>query len=190
MSVYREGRSALTTVHVCVYQGQICPQQCTCLCISGADLPSTVYMSVYIRGRSALMYMSVYIRGRSALNSVHVCVYQGQICPDHCTCLCISGADLPSTVYMSVYIRGRSALNSVHAVYIRGRSAPTSVHVCVYQGQICPDKCTCCHTEIGVADQTFYLTESQYADTRSTSPSADPTMAGTWHIPSHWTANV
>ena len=30
------------------------------------------------------------------------------------------------------------------------------------QGQICSDKFTCCHTEIEVADQTFYLTQSQY----------------------------
>ena len=29
--------------------------------------------------------------------------------------------------------------------------------------------CTCCHTEIEVAYQTFYLTQSQYTDTRLTS---------------------
>ena len=33
---------------------------------------------------------------------------------------------------------------------------------------------TCCHTEIEVADQTFYLTQSQYTDTGPTSPNADP----------------
>ena len=33
---------------------------------------------------------------------------------------------------------------------------------------------TCCHTEIEVEDQTFYLTQSQYTDTGPTSPSADP----------------
>ena len=37
---------------------------------------------------------------------------------------------------------------------------------------------TCCHTEIEVADETFYLTQSQYTDTRLTSPSADPIMPG------------
>ena len=37
---------------------------------------------------------------------------------------------------------------------------------------------TCCHTEIGVADQTFYLTQSRYTDTRPTSPSADPITPG------------
>ena len=47
-------------------------------------------------------------------------------------------------------------------------------HASVSQGRIYSDNCTCCHTEIQVADQTFYLTQSQYTDTRPTSPSADP----------------
>ena len=40
------------------------------------------------------------------------------------------------------------------------------------------DKCTCCHTEIELADQTCYLTQSQYADTGPTSPSTDPIAPG------------
>ena len=39
---------------------------------------------------------------------------------------------------------------------------------------------TCCHTEIDVADQTFYLTQSQYTDTGPTSPNSDPIMPGAW----------
>ena len=35
---------------------------------------------------------------------------------------------------------------------------------------------TNCHTETEVADQTFYLTQSQNTDTRPTSPSTDPIM--------------
>ena len=35
----------------------------------------------------------------------------------------------------------------------------------VSQGRICLDNFTCCHTEIEVADQMFYLTQSQYTDT-------------------------
>ena len=31
-------------------------------------------------------------------------------------------------------------------------------HASVSQGRICSDNLTCCHTEIEVADQTFYLT--------------------------------
>ena len=47
-------------------------------------------------------------------------------------------------------------------------------------GTICSDKFTCCHTEIEVADPTFYLTQSQYTDTGLTSPSADPITPGAW----------
>ena len=35
----------------------------------------------------------------------------------------------------------------------------------VSQGPICTDNFTYCHTEIEDADQTFYLTQSQYTDT-------------------------
>ena len=43
-------------------------------------------------------------------------------------------------------------------------------HASVSQGWICLDNFVCCHTEIEVADPTFYLTQSQYTDTRPTSP--------------------
>ena len=62
-------------------------------------------------------------------------------------------------------------------------------HASVSQGRICTDNCTCCHTEIGVADQTFHFTQSQYTDTGPTSPSADPITPGAWQG-SHWSANV
>ena len=58
----------------------------------------------------------------------------------------------------------------------------------VSQGRICSDNFTCYHTEIKVADQTFYLTQSQYTDTRPTSPSADPITPGAWQG-NHWSAN-
>ena len=58
----------------------------------------------------------------------------------------------------------------------------------VSKGRICSDSCTCCHTEIEVADQTFYLTQSQYTDTGPTSPSADPITPGACQG-SHWSAN-
>ena len=58
----------------------------------------------------------------------------------------------------------------------------------VSQGRICSDNFTCCHTEMEVADQTFYLTQSQYTDTGPTSPSADPITPGAWQN-SHWSAN-
>ena len=62
-------------------------------------------------------------------------------------------------------------------------------HASVSQGRICSDNFTCCHTEIEVADPTFYLTRSQYTDTGPTSPSADPITPGAWQG-SHWSANV
>ena len=61
-------------------------------------------------------------------------------------------------------------------------------HASVSQGRICSDNFTCCHTEIEVADQTFYLTQSQYTDTGPTSPSADPITPSAWQG-SHWSGN-
>ena len=58
----------------------------------------------------------------------------------------------------------------------------------VSQGRICSDKFTCCHTEIEVADPTFYLTQSQYTNTGPTSPSTDPITPGAWQG-SHWSAS-
>ena len=51
-------------------------------------------------------------------------------------------------------------------------------HASVSQGRICSDNCTCCHTEIEVADQTFFLTQSQYTDTGMTRPGKIPAKAG------------
>ena len=61
-------------------------------------------------------------------------------------------------------------------------------HASVSQGRICSDNFTCCHTDIEIADQTFYLTQSQYTDPGQTSPSTDPIMPGAWQG-SHWSAN-
>ena len=61
-------------------------------------------------------------------------------------------------------------------------------HVRVTQGRICSDNFNCGHTEIGVADQTFYLTRSQYTDTGPISPIADAITPGSWQG-SHWSAN-
>ena len=61
-------------------------------------------------------------------------------------------------------------------------------HASVSQGRICSDNLTCCHTEIEVAGQTFYLTQSQYTDTGPTSPNADPITPGAWQG-SYWSAN-
>ena len=57
----------------------------------------------------------------------------------------------------------------------------------VSRGRICSYKCTCCHTEKEVADQTFYLTQARYTDTRPTSPGTDPMTPGAQQG-SHWCA--
>ena len=62
-------------------------------------------------------------------------------------------------------------------------------HASVSQGRICSVNFTCCHTEIEVADQTFYFTQSQYTDTGLTSPSTDTITPGVWQG-SHWITNV
>ena len=54
-------------------------------------------------------------------------------------------------------------------------------HASVSQGRICSDNCTCCHTDIEVADHTFHFTGP-------TSPSADPLTPGAWQG-SHWSAS-
>ena len=64
----------------------------------------------------------------------------------------------------------------------------TQQRTSVSQGRICSDRFPCCHTEIEVADPTFYLTQSQYTDTGPTSPSADPITPGALQD-SHWSAN-
>ena len=51
-------------------------------------------------------------------------------------------------------------------------------HACGTQGQICPDNLTCCHIEIEAADQTFYLTQSQYTDTMPGGPDVSDSATG------------
>ena len=77
-----------------------------------------------------------------------------------------------------VYIRDRSTHTIVCAAALRWVGCllaclTSQQQASVSQGRVCSDNCTCCHTEIEVAGQTFHLTQSQYTDTRPTSPSAD-----------------
>ena len=56
-------------------------------------------------------------------------------------------------------------------VYLRDRAAQTSLQAATLDTE--------------AADQTCHLTEAQYTDTGSASPSADPAMPGAWQG-SHW----
>ena len=86
-----------------------------------------------------------------------------------------------------VDLRGDTAVETI-VVYLFVGCLTSQQQASVSQGRICSDKFTFCHTEIEVADQTFYLTQSQYTDTGPTSPSADPITPGAWQG-SHWSGN-
>ena len=98
------------------------------------------------------------------------------------TCQCISGMDLLNVPATGQCISGTICLTSQqHASVSQGWICLTSQqHAIVSQGRICSDNCMCCLTETEVADHTFHLTQSQYTDTRSTSPSMDPITPGAW----------
>ena len=53
-------------------------------------------------------------------------------------------------------------------------------HASESQGRVYLGKCTCCHTEKEVADQTYSLTKPQYNNTKPTNPSPDPITPGVW----------
>ena len=65
---------------------------------------------------------------------------------------------------------------------------PSNMLVYNYQRCICSDKCMCCHIEIEVAEQTFYLKQPPYTDIGPTSPSADPITPVAWQS-SKWSAS-
>ena len=98
----------------------------------------------------------------------HASVSRGQVC-------------LTSQQHASVP-RGQVCLTSQqHASVPRGQVCLTSQqHASVPRGQVCSDSCTFCHTEVEDADQTFYLIQPEYTDTRPTSPSADAITPGVW----------
>ena len=133
-------------------------------------------------------------QGRICLTSQqHASVSQGRICRDNCTCCHTDREAAGPTCHVT---------QSQHTeLTVSGNNDPAESGVCllvgcltsqqhasVSQGRICTDNFTCCHTEIEVADPTFYLTQSQYTDTGPTSPSADPITPGAWQG-SHWSAN-
>ena len=97
------------------------------------------------------------------------------------TCSCLQESSLPICKEYSIGKEARFVCLLVGCL-------TSQQHACVSQGRICSDNFMCCHTEIEVADPTFYLTQSQYTDTGPTSPSADPITPGAWQG-SHWSAN-
>ena len=122
-------------------------------------------------------------------------VSQGRICSDNCmhsqTDISYSSNYLIRSQYTDTWSTSFSADRVTPGVWQRllfVGCLTSQQHANVSQGRICSDNFRCFHAEIEVADQTFYLTQSQYTDTGPTSPSADPITSGVWQG-SHWSAN-
>ena len=108
-----------------------------------------------------------------------------------CVCVCVCGARVRVCPHVTVYVwkDGGCSGEVWRFVCLLVGCLTSQQQASVSQGRICLDNFTCCHNEKEVADQTFYLTQSQYTDTGPTSPSADPITPGAWQG-SHWSANV
>ena len=125
-------------------------------------------------------------QGRICLTSQqHASVSQGRICLTSQQQASVSQGRIGLTSQQHASVsQGRICLTSQqHASVSQGRICLTSQqHASVSQGRICSDNFTCCHTEIEVADQTFYLTQSQYTDTGPTERLLHPTCRVTCHV--------
>ena len=85
----------------------------------------------------------------------------------------VRGRSVGFPLPVSSGLGGHSASVVVRLLHVTATSS-------VSQGPIYSGKLTCCHTEIEVVDQIFYLTKSEYTDTGPASPSADPISRGAW----------
>ena len=125
---------------------------------------------------------------------LHAIVSQGRLFSDNCTCCHTDTEAADQTCFLTMYTdTGPTGPSSDPITPGAWRSLfvgclTSQQQASVSQGRICSDNFTCCHTEIEVAGQTFYLTQSQYTDTGPTLPSADPITPGAWQG-SHWSAN-
>ena len=80
------------------------------------------------------------------------------------------------------------SMREIVEVCLFDRCLTSQQHASVSKGRICSDNLTCWHTELEVADQTFYLNQSQCTDIEPTSPCIDPIMPGAWQG-RHWSGN-
>ena len=124
---------------------------CNCMCVF---ICLRIFVTVYTHLH---LWLYMYVSSVSMLPLLCICIY----------------ISVSSCIYVI------SVLVSVSICWLVG-CLTSQQHACVSQGQTCSNNFTCCHTEVDVADQTFYLTQPQYTDTRPTSPSADPIMPDAW----------
>ena len=167
---------------------RLCSSECADVCIC-------MYVLGVVRGGHGVC---ICVRGKQIC--VHACVHvlsNVRVCWDGWSLFIQTCAFVYQFVYECLCVCVRACMFASMRVCARTRTGVYTLLVCcltsqqqasVSQGWICSDNFTCCYTETEVADQTFYLTQSQYTDTGPTSPSADPITPGAWQG-SHWSAN-
>ena len=90
-------------------------------------------------------------------------------------------------LFIGIVQRNWACLTWKSAIEIKSLLLLLLLNVSVPQGRISLKNCKCWHTETAVAEQTCSLTQSQYNDTRQTSPSTDPIMPDAWQGSQQWT---
>ena len=132
------------------------------------------------KGQWYLLFVSV-VAFHPRTGAVFACWLVGCLTSQQHASVSQGGICLTSQQQASVSQGGICLTSQQHASVSQGGICLTSLQqASVSQGRICSDNCTCCHTEIEVADETFHLTQSQYTDTGPTSPSADAITPGAW----------
>ena len=134
------------------------------------------HLSVRVRDNSRRSEETVNKPRTAPLNAIITIIIIG-IAPFNAIITIIIIGIVPSNVIITIIII-MTRLRQAGIVCMLVGYLTSQQHAGVSQGRICSDNCTCCHTEIEVADQTFHLTQSQYTDTGPTSPIADPITPG------------
>ena len=158
MKLSRTLREHCGSLPVPAIKGHASPRQSSwqCVHISRASVSPALYslLECIVKYPFETFYVHIWSRGRDHFK----------------TCVCTVGSHDHQTPRLQAEV----------GVCLLVGCLTSRQHASVSQGRICSDNFTCCHTEIEVADPTFYLTQSQYTDTGSTSPSADSISPGAW----------
>ena len=207
---YTERRTyAFTCVYVCVYM-YLCVRACVCGNIH-ANVSASVRICLYASMRVCVsvcvsvctvensvtkMYRLSFRRRRSrhcAINNSSVCLefkkskLSLRLCNKDCQDKVVSWGRC-NLQAKNTKEEERTSRKQLNSLFVGWLLASSQQHTSVFQGHIYSDNCTNCHTETEDADQTFYITQSQYTDTGPTSTSADPITPGAWQG-SHWSVS-
>ena len=99
------------------------------------------------------------------MSQQYASVSQGWTCSDNYMFVCLSVDCLMSQQQASVSQR-RTCSDNYMYVCLSVDCLMSQQQASLSKGWTCSDNCAYCHTEIKVADQTFYLVQSQHTDTR------------------------